>query len=468
MSKNSKINSEIESKIDNIKRYLDSKDLDYYDIRIYDSNATNIIIDNVEIKNINEQNTLGVGIRIYKNKKLGFCSSNNLDNYKKIIDDTIASVKKSTEKTELKNFAENKDKVFFKYKEFENKSTEKKTKELLKINKNFLNQKDKDISILKSDLIYNEFVRKSYFVNPYSYIFQERPYVVMYSKLTAKRNQEIETNLNRVGNIGGLELFDNTEKMKMITENKETIKELLYSKACPNITTDSIITPDISDLLSHEAIGHACEGDIAITNKSSVLKKDLVLTKKDITVVDDPTKKLFGYFKYDDEGIKARKVEIVKNGKVNEFMTDIKSSTIIGEKSNGSARADSYSSDPIVRMSNTSFKAGDHKYSEMIHNFSGFVLKGFSGGQVDPNVGTFMFGIKQAYKYEKGKIIEKYKQASISGNILTYLNNIKEISKTTDDSGFGFCGKDGQTAFVGTDSPYMKLNKILVGGTKHE
>ena len=468
MSKNNKINTEIESKLDNIKRYLNSKNLDYYDIRVYDTKATNITVDNKEVKSINEQDNLGVGIRIYQNKKLGFCSSNNLDNYKKIIDDAIIGIKKSTEKTELKNFAENKDKVFFKYKEFEEKSTERKTKELLKLNNEFLNEKDKDISILKSDIIYNEYIRKSYFVNPYSYIFQERPYVIMYSMLTAKRNQEIETNLNRIGNIGGLELFDINKKREMIYENKETIKELLYSKSCPSITTNAIIAPDISDLLSHEAIGHASEGDIAITNKSSVLKKDLILTKKDITIVDDPTRKLFGYFKYDDEGIKARKVEIVKNGKVNEFMTDIKSATIIGEKSNGSARADSYSSFPIVRMSNTSFKAGDHNYNEMIKNFNGFVLKGFSGGEVEPNVGTFMFGIKQAYKYEKGKIVEKYKQASISGNILTYLNNIKEISKTTDDSGFGFCGKDGQTAFVGTDSPYIKLNNILVGGTKHE
>jgi predicted Zn-dependent protease len=79
-----------------------------------------------------------------------------------------------------------------------------------------------------------------------------------------------------------------------------------------------------------------------------------------------------------------------------------------------------------------------------------------------------MFGIKFAYKYEKGKVVEKYKQASISGNILNYLKNISKMSNKIGKFEFGFCGKDGQTAFVSGSGPHMLINDAVVGGTKHE
>jgi predicted Zn-dependent protease len=104
----------------------------------------------------------------------------------------------------------------------------------------------------------------------------------------------------------------------------------------------------------------------------------------------------------------------------------------------------------------------------MLKGFNGYLLDGFAGGQVDPNIGTFMFGIRQAYKYKDGNIIPKYKQASISGNILTYLNKITEISNKIENFEIGFCGKGGQKAFVGGTGPYLKIKDAILGGTKHE
>ena len=243
---------------------------------------------------------------------------------------------------------------------------------------------------------------------------------------------------------------------------------MLKAKPCPATKTDIILTPNLVDLLAHEAIGHASEAD-AVVNHASVLKLGQVLTEnKEITIVDDPTLKEFGYFAYDDEGTKARAKTIVKKGMVNDYLLDIESATTLKMKPNGNARADGFSHKPIVRMSNTYFKEGKDKLDVVLKDFSGYLLDGFAGGQVDPSVGTFMFGIKKAYKYNRGKVIGTFKQASISGNILDYLKNVTAVTNKIGEFGFGFCGKEGQTAFVSGSGPHLKIDNAVLGGTKHE
>jgi TldD protein len=468
---NYKINSQFIDIIDNIKNYLESKSLDYYDIRIEDNQSSVINIQNKIIKNVNENYISGVGIRIYKNQKLGFCSTNNINNYKEIIDKCIKDTLKTNKKTKLNEFAEKKINCKIKYTDFKNIDISKKSKELQKINIDFLKEQKinkNNIKILNSNLVYIEKLRKKYFINSNSYIYQEDPHIIMYSSITGMKNDVIENSNHRIGFLGGLEKINFKQKEDLLFKNNLKVQELLNSKPCPAIKSNILITPQISDLLAHECIGHAAEADVIINN-SSILKIGQVLSNnKDITVIDDPTLKEFGYYKYDDEGIIAKPRTIIKKGVVNEYLTNIESAGELNMKSNGAARSESFNKMPIVRMSNTYFKEGKDKYKDILKEFNGYLLDGLAGGEVDPSIGTFMFGIKKAYKMKKGKILEKYKQASISGNILNYLKNIELLSNKVGKFDFGFCGKNAQTAFVSGSGPYMKINNAIIGGTKYE
>ena len=470
MIKKNNLNSqqEIENNLDLVKNYLNTKNLDYFDVRLEKNKTNKIIIENKNTKTISNIETIGIGIRIIKNKKMGFCSTNNISNYKKIIDDCIENTKKISVKTNFDHEAENNKKIKYKHESFDKKEISRKVLELQKINHDFLSEKSA-FKIAQSNITYFEKHTEKYFVNPNSFIYQEQPRIIFYSSITGKKNNLIETHTTRIGEIGGLEKINSKKIEETLLKNKQKVNDLLNSKPCPATKTDIILTPELVDLLAHEAIGHSAEGD-GIVNHSSVLKIGQVLSENPlINVIDNPTLKTeFGSFVFDDEGILARPKTIIKKGIVNEYLLDIESASKLGFKSNGSARAESYSSKPIVRMSNTYFTEGKDKYDEMLSDFSGYLLDGFAGGQVDPSVGTFMFGIKFAYKYDHGKLIEKYKQASISGNILTYLKNISRISNKIGKFEFGFCGKDGQMAYVSGSGPNILVKNAVVGGTKHE
>lgn len=458
----------IMSTLQNIKKYLDTKCLDYYEIRFENHKSMMLNIKNLNTKDLIENENQGVGIRIYTQNKIGFLSLNNFLDYKKKIDNLIENVKKTSQKIKLENFSEIKAKDIVKYKSFENEQIVSKNKKLISLNKEFYKKDFSDIKVLSTDIIKQEKVVKKYFLTPSSEIYQEKPYSIIFSLITAKKNNQIQTNLKRIGGLGGLEKHSYLDIQKLIKNNLKELNEILESKPCPALTSNIILHPSVSDLLAHEAIGHACEGD-AFISKTSVLKKGLKISKnQEVNITDNPTLKEFGYFKYDDEGVLAKKTELVKNGIVNDFLTNIETASLLRQKSNGSARAENYNCTPIVRMSNTYFEPGKSELKDMLHGFNGYLLKGFSGGQVDPNIGTFMFGIKQAYKYKNGKLVDKYKQASISGNILTYLNKISEISNKKEKFEIGFCGKESQTAFVGGTGPYIKIKNAIVGGTKHE
>lgn len=460
-------NTDFSELLDNISRYLKTKSLDYYDIRLETNSQNRIAIENKIIKEININEITGVGIRIINKGHLGFCSTTNLDNYKKIIDDCIKASLKTSKKIKFENWQSNNKIVKNKFKGFEGIGFENKVKELTKINDSVLKAKT-DFKIIQSNIIYLEKLKQKYFVSPDSFIYQDDPHLIFYSSITGKLGKTTENYMERLGEAGGLEKLDFEKLEKLTKKNINNVSEILKAKPCPAKVTDIVLTPNLVDLLAHEAIGHASEGD-AVVNHSSVLRLGQVLTEnKEINIVDNPTIREFGYYLYDDEGTRAREKTIVKKGVVNDYLLDIESATELGMKTNGNARAEGFSHKPIVRMSNTYFLAGKEKLDGVLKDFSGYLLDGFAGGQVDPSVGTFMFGIKKAYEYKNGKKIGTFKQASISGNILDYLKNVSAVTNKIGEFGFGFCGKENQTAFVSGSGPHLKIDNATLGGTKHE
>jgi len=68
---------------------------------------------------------------------------------------------------------------------------------------------------------------------------------------------------------------------------------------------------------------------------------------------------------YDDEGVKAGPKILVKEGIQNELLLNREYAYLTGKGSNASARSDSYSNEPIIRMSNTYLEKGNANIEEL-------------------------------------------------------------------------------------------------------
>jgi len=226
-----------------------------------------------------------------------------------------------------------------------------------------------------------------------------------------------------------------------------------------------ILAPEVVGVFAHEAVGHLAEADLAVNGILYPLRSQKIAPEI-VNIIDSPSsshQSAIGYTVYDDEGVEGRDVYIIKDGFVNEFLTDRYFSAYLGEKPSGNASAEDFRNPILIRMRNTYFAPGNTSYEEMIRETKdGLLLVSTAGGQTSPD-GTFQFGIQEGYVIENGGISKPLKIVGISGYTIETLKNVKEISKTIEFKA-GYCGKEGQSVAVSTGGPYVKVEKMKVGG----
>lgn len=244
----------------------------------------------------------------------------------------------------------------------------------------------------------------------------------------------------------------------------------LESKASPGGVMPVILAPGWPGVLLHEAIGHGLEGDFN-RKKTSVYSEKLntKIASEFCTIVDNGTmSNRRGSLTIDDEGTPTQENVLVKEGILQQYMTDKHNAKLMGTKSTGNGRRESYAHLPLPRMTNTYMLNGQHKLEEMIASVEqGIYCVNFDGGQVDVTSGKFVFSANEAYLVKNGKIQHPVKGVTLIGQGDEVL---KDISMLGDDlaldSGVGVCGKEGQSIPVGVGQPSMKIDQLTVGGSE--
>ncbi len=230
-----------------------------------------------------------------------------------------------------------------------------------------------------------------------------------------------------------------------------------------------VLGPGWPGILLHEAIGHGLEGDFNRKGTSAFSGRVGERVASDLcTVVDDGTLQgRRGSLSIDDEGTPTEKTVLIENGILKGYMQDKLNARLMGVKSTGNGRRESYASLPMPRMTNTYMLAGQHHPEDIIGSVKkGLYAKNFAGGQVDITSGKFVFSASEAYLIENGKITRTIKGATLIGNGPDVLTKVSMVGNDLElDSGVGTCGKDGQSVPVGVGQPTLKIDGLTVGGT---
>jgi TldD protein len=223
-------------------------------------------------------------------------------------------------------------------------------------------------------------------------------------------------------------------------------------------------------ILLHEAIGHGLEGDFNRKGTSAFAGRIGERVASDqCTVVDDGTLVgRRGSLTVDDEGTPTACNTLIESGILKGYMFDKMNARLMGVKSTGNGRRESFAHTPMPRMTNTYMLPGKYDPDEIIASVDkGIYAPNFGGGQVDITSGKFVFSASEAYLIENGKKTVPIKGAMLIGSgpeVLTRVSMVGNDLKL--DAGLGTCGKDGQSVPVGVGQPTIRIDSLTVGGTQ--
>lgn len=256
---------------------------------------------------------------------------------------------------------------------------------------------------------------------------------------------------------------------------KEAVRQALVNLEAvpaPAGTMPVVLGSGWPGVLLHEAIGHGLEGDFNRKGSSAFSGKiGQRVAAPGCTVVDDGTLPgRRGSLNIDDEGTPTSCTVLIENGILVGYMQDKLNAQLMGGKSTGNGRRESYAHQPLPRMTNTMMLAGPYAPEEIIASVErGIYATNMAGGQVDITSGKFVFSVSEAYLIENGKIKCPIKGATLIGNGPDVLTKVKMIGNDVAlDSGIGVCGKEGQSVPVGVGQPTLRVDGLTVGGVSEE
>ncbi|MDX1655089.1 MAG: metalloprotease TldD [Candidatus Competibacteraceae bacterium] len=254
---------------------------------------------------------------------------------------------------------------------------------------------------------------------------------------------------------------------------REAVRQALVNleaEDAPAGTMTVVLGPGWPGVLLHEAVGHGLEGDFNRKGTSAFAGRlGQRVASPLCTVVDDGTlASRRGSLNIDDEGEPTQYTVLIEKGVLRGYMQDRHNARLMGVKSTGNGRRQSYAHLPLPRMTNTYMLPGAHDPKEIIASVDrGLYAVNFGGGQVDITSGKFVFAANEAYLIENGKITRPVKGATLIGNgpeVLTRVSMVGDDLKL--DAGVGTCGKAGQGVPVGVGQPTLRVDGLTVGGTR--
>ena len=222
-------------------------------------------------------------------------------------------------------------------------------------------------------------------------------------------------------------------------------------------------------VLLHEAVGHGLEGDF--NRQGTSLYSGRVgerVANELVTIYDDgDLHGERGTLAIDDEGAPGEHKVLVERGVLRGYMQDRQNAGLMGGRSTGSGRRQSFRVMPQPRMCNTYMPSGTSTYDEIVGSVKrGIFATSFAGGQVEISKGDFVFMLAEGYLIEDGKLTAPLRGASLVGNGPEVMNRVTMVGNDGRlAGGYYTCGKGGQYVPVGVGMPTVKLSSVTVGGS---
>ena len=252
----------------------------------------------------------------------------------------------------------------------------------------------------------------------------------------------------------------------------EQAAALLRAPECPAGLTDLVIDAEQMQLQVHESVGHPTELDrvlgweAAYAGTSFLRPDDLGSLRYGsnlMNITADPTTATgLGTFGFDDEGVPATPIPIVREGVLVGWM----GSREVGFA--GSMRADGWSRMPLVRMTNLHLEPGAGTLDELISGVDeGLYLETNKSWSIDDKRLNFQFGTQIAWEIKGGKLGRMFRDTTYTGITPRFWGSMDAVAgpEAWRLHGLTNCGKGqpGQGAHVSHGASPARFRNVQIG-----
>jgi TldD protein len=248
---------------------------------------------------------------------------------------------------------------------------------------------------------------------------------------------------------------------------------------------DLVLDPSHLWLTIHESVGHPTELDRVLGYEANYAGTSFVTLdkwqsktfqygSKEVTIFADKVQPYtLGAVGYDDEGVKTKRWDLIKDGVLVNYQVIRDQAHIIGEKeSQGCCYADSWSSVQFQRMPNVSLAPGQKKLAvqDMIADVkNGIYIVGDGSFSIDQQRYNAQFGGQLFYEIKDGKITDQIEDVAYQMRTPEFWNACVGVCDDRDfrfgGSFFDGKGQPGQVSAVSHGSSTARFNGINVINT---
>jgi TldD protein len=247
---------------------------------------------------------------------------------------------------------------------------------------------------------------------------------------------------------------------------------------CPTGEMDLILDgPEVS-LLIHESVGHALELDRVFGSEANFSGTSFATTdklgklqygSKTVNIVSDPTAPGgLATYGYDDEGVRAYRADLIRDGVLVNYLSSRETAQRIGKTSTAAMRADGWGNVPLIRITNVNLSPGEPTLDELIADTKqGIFMSGSTSWSIDDRREGLRMGCEVGRRIEGGKLGEMVKSPGYSGNTLGIWNSCDAVCNKEHWRIWGTanCGKGqpGQNARTGQGAAPARFRRVRIG-----
>jgi len=284
----------------------------------------------------------------------------------------------------------------------------------------------------------------------------------------------------------GLRLYRNSyDIIEDATLAAKQAKQMLSAKSVEAGKYDLVLEPNHLGLTIHESVGHPLELDRVLGYEANYAGTSFATLDKMQSktfnygsnlvnlVADKVQPGSLGAVGFDDEGVKTKEWDLVRNGILTNYQAIRDQVHMIGQnESHGCCYAQSWNDVQFQRMPNVSLEPGKETYSinDMIKDVEkGIYIAGRGSYSIDQQRYNFQFGGTVYYEIKDGKIVGMLDDVAYQSNTQEFWNSCVKICDKSDYRMFGsfFDGKGqpSQISAVSHGCSTSRFNNVNVINT---